>query len=158
MIRLELTQGFFTVLDDEDAATIATWRWKIMRSGGKLYASRTSGKTTVLMHREIMGHPPCLIDHINGDGLDNRRSNLRLASASENQWNRAKGTAPSTSKYKGVYWNKEKCAWQAQIRIPGDRNLYIGRFDTEQAAADAYDARVRDLRGEFGVTNARGTR
>lgn len=86
------------------------------------------------------------IDHINGNKLDNRISNLRLATRTDN--NRNSASRGGRSKYKGVYWFKRDQCWQAQIQIEGIK-YHIGYFETEQEAADAYEAVAKEVHGEF---------
>lgn len=90
------------------------------------------------------------VDHINGDGLDNRRSNLRLCNRSQNGANRV---SPNREiKYRGVYKSKNGNGFKAQIKA-FRRNIHIGVFDTEEDAARAYDAKAREYFGEFARTN-----
>ena len=85
MAKVELTQGYYTEIDDVDLQQTNQYRWKIFKSRGKLYAARTSGTKTVLLHRQITGAGPHQhVDHKNGNGLDNRRENLRLATQTQN--------------------------------------------------------------------------
>lgn len=91
--------------------------------------------------------PTCQVDHINGDRHDNRISNLRLASSSENQRNR-KRPKNNTSGYKGVSWIEHYQMWQATIKFDG-KNKYLGRFDTPEEASDAYNKAALRHHGEF---------
>jgi hypothetical protein len=100
------------------------------------------------MHQLITGWP--LTDHINGNGLDNRRANLRPASAEENQRNQRK--THGTSRYKGVCWFKATKRWHAQIRTGGKRH-HLGFYTEEVEAALAYDAAARNLFGDFAAVN-----
>lgn len=151
-----LTQGFYAKVNDCDYALLVKWCWKIFKVRGTArYACRTTGpggRTTLLMHRVILGAPANReVDHINGDGLDNRRCNLRLVTRRQNA---ANAQPQQGRRKKGYYWNKEKRRWQAQIGL-GARTLYLGRFATQREAADAYDVAARRLRGDFALTNAR---
>ncbi len=87
------------------------------------------------------------IDHINGDRADNRLENLRKASRLQNQWN-AKIRKDNTSGFKGVSWNKKSRRWTANISISG-KVVYLGTFDTPEAARDTYEAKAKELRGVF---------
>jgi hypothetical protein len=93
------------------------------------------------------------VDHINHNGLDNRRSNLRLATPSQNNANqRPRQDARLTSKYKGVYYDKSRGRWAATIHVDG-RTRGLGRYDTEDAAAAAYDHAAAEVWGEFALLN-----
>ena len=107
------------------------------------------------MHREIARRAGiCLrgdVDHWNGDGLDNRRRNLRAATPSQNQHNRRKRLGCS-SRFKGVHWHKRHGKWAAKIRIDG-RQLHLGYFPVERDAAAAYNLAANQEFGEFALTN-----
>jgi len=101
-----------------------------------------------LLHRIIMNPPKGLIvDHINHNGLDNRRSNLRLCTNSQNQMNRTK-TRANTSGYKGVRYNKNTGKYQACITA-NKRNFYLGTFETAEEAVKAYRKAAKRLHGKF---------
>jgi len=93
-----------------------------------------------------------VIDHINSNGLDNRKANVRFATAQQNCWNQRKQRGNSSSKYKGVHWEKKRNQWRARITFKG-RVVRRGRFETEQEAAKAYDGKARELFGEFASLN-----
>lgn len=96
-----------------------------------------------------------MIDHKNGNGLDNRRSNLRFCTNAQNQHNQRKWGSrsgkPLSSRYKGVSWHR-RGHWRAKIQAQGKRR-YLGQFQSEEAAARAYDRAARELHGEFAVLN-----
>lgn len=93
------------------------------------------------------------VDHINKDKLDNRRSNLRICTQKQNGGNASKAkTRKFTSKYKGVYFDKERNKWIAKIKR-NHRNIWIGRFDTEKEAAKAYNIQARIIFREFAELN-----
>jgi hypothetical protein len=103
------------------------------------------------MHRLILPDTE-MVDHINHDGLDNRRSNLRPATQGQNQGNVTKTSRATTSQYKGVSWYPRYCKWIA--RAPrGARQATIGYFDSEVDAALAYDYVAREYFGEFACLN-----
>jgi len=159
-IRLiPLTQGKFAIVDAEDYDRLAKYKWHCRRSKNKFYAYRTERKTrkTIGMHREILGAPPgLLVDHIDGNGLNNRKSNLRLCTYSQNTYNR-RPNRNSISKYKGVTYHKRNKKWEAKIILNG-KFIYLGGFDDEIEAALAYDRKAAELFGEFAYLNFPRTR
>lgn len=153
--EIPLTRGLCAIVDDEDFEFLSQWPWHAFKGhGDKFYACRNSAfdaegkRTHIFMHRVIAQTPDGMdTDHINGNGLDNRRSNLRHASRSENMWNRAPNRR-GTSKHKGVYWHCQRNKWCASIQV-GKVRKHLGLFETEQAAAEAYAARAEVEFGEF---------
>jgi hypothetical protein len=150
---IQLDHARFALVDDADAAAMNAYRWYVDTKG---YASRVIDKRgrRALMHRELMGAQVGeAIDHANGDRLDNRRSNLRRATMSDNARNSVKKCRPGvTSQYKGVHWARSNGKWCAMIRTDG-RTRYLGLFTEERAAALAYDAAAREAFGEFARIN-----
>lgn len=153
MRRIPLTQGKVALVDDADFAEVIKFTWYARRGGRSYYAARTGfrdGKrVNIHLHREIFGGVGRL-DHINGDGLDNRRENLRLASPLENSRNCRKRLGCS-SQYKGVSFHKKTGRWQARIRV--NQLIALGLYQTEEAAARAYDLSASILFGEFAALN-----
>ncbi len=92
------------------------------------------------------------VDHINHNGLDNRRANLRIVTHKQNGWNRRKTARKSTSRYKGVCWSKRERMWHVQIKKNG-KQITIGYFLDEKAAARAYDAKADELFGQYAALN-----
>ena len=135
-------------------ADLISFKWYVNRNGRTSYAQRRSHKQTYYMHRIIMSRvlgrdlerQEC-VDHIDGDGLNNRRSNLRLATYGENQHNQRRNKA-NTSGYKGVHWNKLKKKWQARIQVNGKR-ISLGHFDSAEEAHQAYRTAAVEHFGEF---------
>lgn len=163
---IPLTAGRVAVVDDADYEWLSRWKWwfspgvKIKDEG---YAARkttmVNGKrTTIAMHRQIMGAKPGeQVDHVNGDKLDNRRANLRPATRSQNGSNRIKFRGRKeggayTSRFKGVSWNRRYGKWYAHIGINRKR-FHLGRFDDEIEAAKAYDAKAIELHGKYALLN-----
>lgn len=152
MKEIPLNHGKVAIVDDEDYALVMAgnkWHDK-MYPCGHWYAQRTDNmrQCTEFMHRLIMNAPKGRhVDHINGNGLDNRRSNLRLATSSQNQMNRG---APknNTTGYKGVHRSQTKGKWIAVIKARSKPH-YLGTFKTPQSASEAYNRAAKELHGEF---------
>lgn len=157
MKRIELTKGEFAIVDSRDFARINQWNWYcLITKCGKKYAvrreSRTIGHKVVLMHNVVMKAEPGTIDHINRDGLDNRRRNLRTHRGQlENMRNQRK-RAGGTSTFKGVSRRSDGLKWVAGIFVNYKKH-HIGSFDSERAAALAYDCAALRLHGKFASTN-----
>jgi hypothetical protein len=152
MKLIPLTQGKFAQVDNEDFEWLNRWDWYLSTCDGKYYAERKNGIENVRMHREIMGcmkGDKKIIDHIDRNGLNNQRDNLRLCTSAQNQFNK---TPSGISKYLGVCWNKQYKKWKAQIRF--DKKLInIGHYENEIDAAIAYNAKAKELHGEFANLN-----
>ena len=150
---IPLTRGTFAVVDTNNLRMLNLHRWHIIiTKERKRYATREEKGKTIYMHREIMNAPDGMeVDHINGNGLDNRRGNLRLCTKAQNQMNSAKRTGKS-SIFKGVFWYKITGQWRAAIKI-ARKDIHIGYFDTELEAAEAYDKKALELFGEFAKPN-----
>lgn len=155
-MEVPLSRGQVALIDDADWELIKDYSWFAVKPHKVYYAvghkPMINGiRKKIKMHRLIMNAPPGQqVDHINGNGLDNRRENLRLATKSQNQWNRH--NACGTSKYKGVCWATSQGQWKASIRKFGKR-VNLGFFDDEVDAARAYDAAAKELFGDFANLN-----
>lgn len=162
MKKIPLTQGKFALVDDEDYARIAGYKWFAHRRSGNFYAARQASigekkQIMIHMHQEVLQlyDATRVCDHINGDGLDNRRCNLRVATKSENSRNRKKRRGCS-SRFKGVFWRERNKKWEAQVGLTnGERKtcLFLGSFSSEEDAARVYDAYAREIYGKFARTN-----
>lgn len=154
---IPLTQGKYAIVDEMDYEWLSQWKWNYHKFG---YAIRTQHicitdnkqiKVGIRMHRLIMDAADGLdVDHINGDTIDNRRSNLRVCSRSENMMNQRK--TRGTSKYKGVYWNAERKKWMARLKID-KKTIFLGRFLSQEDAALAYNNAATQYFGEFARLN-----
>lgn len=145
-----LTKGYEAVIDAADVPLIAGVCWTAAEDGNTVYAYRRSkADGLVRMHRLLTGADRSLdVDHRDGDGLNNRRANLRTATRSQNISN-MRITARNTSGYKGVYWHVKSEKWCANIRVSGKLH-YLGTHPTIEAAAEAYAKASAELHGEFG--------
>lgn len=146
---IPLTRGQFATVDDEDFEFLSQWKWHALKQPKTYYAARNvkvdGKKITIWMHRLINSTPDDLLtDHINGNGLDNRRANLRSVTHQDNMINCARH-ARGISKYRGVSWHIRTNRWIAQITVDG-RNRWLGSFLSEKAAHDAYVAARARLR------------
>lgn len=144
MKEIPLTKGYVALVDDEDYDDLSQYNWHaLVSTSGPVYAVRNmrlpNGKRTrILMHRQIMGvSGDVQLDHINRNGCDNRRENLRIASARVNSLNR-KQFKNNTTGYRGVYLDRRINKWDARIRVDGVLK-FLGIFDTPEDAARAYD-------------------
>ncbi len=136
-------------LDEEDAWLLDKHSWHLDKNG---YLRSGTKDRKLVLHRIIMGAKVGqIVDHINGDVLDNRKANLRFVNANQNQHNR-NGNKDSTSIYKGVSWDFRRRKWCAAIRT-NNVSINLGRFDSEWDAAIAYDVAAEKHFGEFARTN-----
>lgn len=153
MAEIPLTQGRVAIVDDVDFDWLSdTGPWSAQRGvAGVWYAIQGRGSA---LHRTILGAPRGVrVDHVNGDGLDNRRANLRLAGNTGNARNRAKSTTrPTSSRFKGVTWEARRLRWMAYITV-NNRFVWLGRFTDEVEAARAYDSAAQERFGEFARLN-----
>lgn len=154
MKEIELTQGKFAMVDDEDYEKLSNHEWCAALVRHVWYAHRRIGRTTISMHRVVMGlgNEEVQVDHIDGNGLNNQKSNLRICNYSENNWNSRK-RLDNTSGFKGVNWHIRLKKWCARIQVNGKRKN-LGYFDTAEEASYAYDSASREYHGEFSRNNS----
>jgi len=147
----------YAIVDTEDLRRLSRFRWSASTKGPKsykprIYVQRSEGDKGVYMHREILSAEGSKeIDHINGNGLDNRRANLRVCTHRQNSQNSRKREG-CTSRFKGVYRYKDTGKWRAEIKHSGKR-IHLGYFVSESLAAKAYDEKAKELFGEFAHLN-----
>jgi hypothetical protein len=147
--EIELTQGFKTTVDDEDYERLNKRKWHLQREKcGLLYAVSSD---RVLMHRLILNPPGHFeIDHRDGNGLNNYRSNLRRCTHRQNICNRK--VQKHSSLFKGVIWCPRLGKWRAEIRVWG-KKIHLGLFTSETEASESYNKAAKSYQGEFARTN-----
>ena len=154
MKEIPLTRGYVALIDDEDYEEISQHKWYASSpKRGEIYAVRNMYRSEsqnggrVYMHAFINKTPKGLeTDHINGIGLDNRRSNLRAATNAQNQYNRR--PQGGSSKFKGVYWFKKGKKWCARIKV-NRKFIYLGFYEDELDAHKAYCEKAKEVAQEF---------
>ena len=156
--KIPLSQGMFAIVDDADFEWLNQHKWHVTIRGTRSYATRhitrNGRRTKIYMHCAILSPPSGKdTDHVNGDGLDNRRRNLRTCTRSQNHMNSAKRDGCS-SIYKGVNWDRRRCKWQVQVGTRNAHRRHLGYFDDEQEAAIAYNVGASKLFGEFAKLNS----
>ena len=155
IVRLKLNHGKSTVVDAEDAPILRRYAWRAVRRHSLWYAAGVKygpkGRRDVYLHRLIAhARRGQTIDHLDGDGLNNRRRNLRKCSTKENIRNAR--IKPHSSRFKGVYWSRHNREWRAQIGV-NRRIITLGGFASETAAARAYNAAAVKHHGRFARLN-----
>jgi len=164
MKEIILTQGKVALVDDDDYEELNKYKWYATVSRNTFYAGRNTSRNdnedhkqhAIIMHRVIMNPPPDMkIDHINGNGLDNRKENLRIVTNRENCQNLH---IQKTSDLPGVHWHDRDKIWRAEIRI-GDKRYNLGSYDSEYLASLAYKraceeiTRIENLKLDIEETN-----
>ena len=158
--RIPLSRGKYALVDPDDYGWLSEYNWHMVGDKGAFYAARNTGqrqgekRIVVKMHREILAVPDGMfVDHINHNGLDNRKANLRPATQAQNARNRRKlHRSNFHSKYKGLTWYRREKRWAVRIMV--DRNArFIGYFDNELDAARAYDQAAKEYHGQFASLN-----
>lgn len=171
MKQIPLTQGKFALVDDEDYEFLMQWKWQAHNDLPKKYRGneidrwyvwrsqwnkQTKQQDIIRMHRLIMSAPKDkIVDHIDGNGLNNVRTNLRLCTQAENNRNRRKFVCSSNrSKFKGVTFEKRsnRSPWKARIKVNG-KDLYLGHFASQSDAARAYNIAAMKYHGIYANLN-----
>lgn len=161
--RITLGGGKVALVDDRDYALVEEYAWFAHTTpSGKVYArhdvvDRLGRRRHLLMHRLILDPPKGMTtDHRDGNGLNNRRRNLRPATMQQNI--RAKGPAKHTSRYKGVSWDRKSRKWRSQIEVGRRKAKWLGLFASQRKAALAYDRAARRHFGRFAYQNLKADR
>jgi hypothetical protein len=155
MLKIPLTQGKFAIVGPKDYAYLMQWKWCYHNTGYAVRTDYTNGKRTVRMHRVILERmgfkdfEEC--DHVNRDGIDNCRRNLRPAMCYQNVCNCGKRRT-NTSSYIGVSWHKASKKWAAYISISG-KQKHLGLFDDKEEATQVRDKAACKHHGKFAVLN-----
>jgi hypothetical protein len=161
MKELPIAGGHTVLVDDDDYASVAGFNWfaRPGKRGKTLYALRSrmvgeNGPRWVRMHRQILGLTGDQeADHRDGNGLNNRRGNLRPCTRLQNLVNRGSNAVQRrTSIYKGVSWQTKGARYRSRISMHGQA-VHLGSFDREIEAAAAYDLAAQRLFGEFAWLN-----
>jgi hypothetical protein len=146
---ITLTKGYVAVIDATDVPLVERWNWYAIVRPRAVYAARRDRRRIILLHRAILGEPSGLeVDHIDTDGINNRRINLRQATHTENAWN-SRLPVTNTSGLKGITWHPRNAKWHARIKIDGKQH-WLGMFASPVEAHAAYCAASARMRGEFG--------
>ena len=143
-----LTNGMETTVSREDFNRVSSKTWHYDH-GYAVHTTRRNGKPYKIYLHDLILPPPSgyEVDHKDTNKLNNRRSNLRLATKSQNKMN----TGPRSnnrSGYRGVSWDDHTGKWRARVRV-GDKDISLGRFPSRSAAKKAYEKAARELHGEF---------
>lgn len=140
VVEIPLTKGQVALIDVADVAAVARWSWQAVFRGKSWYARNRESR---YMHHVVLGQVPGReIDHVNGNGLDNRRCNLRHATRTQNRANQHHASGASGTK--GVYWHKRDQVWQAALA-----GKHLGYFTNKADAINAYNAAAKAAYGEF---------
>ena len=158
MAKINLTQGYEATVDDEDMAKLAPYKWHIVLTPYSNYAragvwdKARKNNIGIMMHRMVLGLPRSrrpVVDHINHDGLDNRKANLRICNMRQNMGN-VKMWKHNTSGHRGVYWSKATKKWHATLAI-NSIPKFIGYSEDKMEAVRMYQEAAKKHFGEFYV-------
>ena len=158
MKEIKLTNGGVTLVDDSDYEELNQYKWFAHKERDTAYVLRYQYNGfrqygRVLMHRQILNPEKSDdVDHVNGDGLDNQRSNIRVCSRQQNLENQ-RLRSDNTSGFKGVSLCNKNRAWRATVNLNG-KQVHVGCYPTKEAAAQAYNHKAIELFGQFARSNA----
>lgn len=152
MKKIKLSQNKYATIDNKEFDFLNQFKWHAHKSRNTFYARTIKSGKTIIMHRLIMNaNFSEIIDHINGNGLDNQKKNLRLVSLNQNRQNSIKAKS-NKSGYKGVSWYKNKSKWRVSMGHNG-KFIHIGYFLNKKDAARAYNNAAIKYFGEFAKLN-----
>lgn len=148
-MKFSIAKGKTTLIDEEDYAMVAKYRWNYNNGAVTTNVIIDGKRTTIKLHRYVLrlGKRFPIVDHINGDTLDNRKSNLRTCTQAENLRNRGKASN-NKSGYKGVSWAKHAKKWQASICV-NYKSYHLGLFDDPKLAHKAYVEAANELHKDY---------
>lgn len=152
---IRLTKGKRTIVDAEDYDRLSRFKWYLNdnRRAARMARLKNKKMKMIYMAREIMKCPKHMyVDHISMNQLDNRKSNLRICTHSQNDTNR-KIRSNNKTGFKGIHWDKERNKFVAQIKYHRNKRKFIGRFDCPKVAAKAWDNYARKFHGKFARYN-----
>lgn len=152
MAKIQLTRGYYSIIDIEDYEKVisASSTWNVWLSEGQAYARYRKGNNiSVYLHRTIINAPKGLyVDHIDHNGLNNTKANLRIASNSQNQMNKQKPRSNNTSGTTGVVWHAGSGKYMAKITVD-QKTIYLGIYQTLEEAISVRKAAEKKYFGEF---------
>lgn len=155
MRTIPLTQGKVTLVDDEDYDELNRYKWYAHNTFKNWYALRSDyiniKQKTIRMHHQVTGFRYKMIDHIDRNGLNNQKCNLRPCNHSQNRKN-ARLHKNNKSGLRGVFWNEQRKKWETSICKDG-KAIYLGLFDDKIEAAHIVDKKAKELFGEFAILN-----
>lgn len=145
------------LIDTEDWPKVEPFSWHVEKAKKTFYAKTLTGMWASKNKRGLRLHTLLYpdaeqVDHMDHNGLNNRKNNLRSSTRQQNNWNRTKNQKPTSSKFIGVSYDKSRKKWQAGIKFNGKR-IALGRFDTPEEAARVRDTKALELFGEFASLN-----
>jgi len=149
-----LTRGFVAIIDASDVPIVSGWNWSVLISKRRraVYAGRVHDRKTILMHRALIGAERGEeIDHRDGDGLNNRRNNLRRCTRGQNTCN-APTRSDNRAGLKGASFDSRSGKWRVEISIDG-RKKHLGLFATAEEAHARYATAAAEIYGEFARTS-----